>query len=172
MRGCCISAQLLLHLAAMFTNRRSAGLLLFFAFTAAAQLPAQTWADVKALPSGTSVRISAGSKTVTGTLQGTTDDSLLLDSGKDQKSFPRQEVMRVSVKKQSHRGRNSLIGLGVGAASGAAIGAAAHKDCTGFCIFNESRGIDAGVGALVIGILGALAGALIPTGGWREVYHQ
>lgn len=149
----------------------SAGVLFFFVLAGVAPLTAQNWTDVKALTPGTVVRVSAGSKTMTGSVQSITDESLFLNSGKDRKTFSRQEVTRLSVKKHSHRARNSLIGLAVGAGTGAAIGAATYKTCTGLCILSESRGIDAGAGALVFGILGALVGALVPTGGWREIYH-
>ena len=105
-------------------------------------------------------------------LQGVTDDSLGIDSGKGRETFTRQEVKRVAVKKQGHRGRNTLIGLGTGAAIGAVAGAAYYTPCTGLCILNPTRAQDAGVGAVVLGVVGAVVGALIPTGGWHEVYKQ
>jgi hypothetical protein len=80
--------------------------------------------------------------------------------------------MRVSVKKQGHRGRNTLIGLGAGAVLGVVIGEASHKDCTGFCLLNATRGQDAGIGAVLFGVIGTVVGALIPTGGWSDVYKQ
>jgi hypothetical protein len=78
----------------------------------------------------------------------------------------------VLLRGDSHRGRNSLIGLAGGAAIGAIIGAAAHQDCTGWCIFNTSRGGDAAAGAIVVGGIGAIVGALIPTRSWLEVYRR
>ena len=86
--------------------------------------------------------------------------------------FTRQEVMRVSVKKKGYRGRNTLIGLGAGAAIGVVVGVASHQDCTGFCLLYTTRGQDAGIGAIIFGVIGTAVGALIPTGGWREVYKQ
>jgi len=86
--------------------------------------------------------------------------------------FPQQEAKRVLLRGDSHRGRNSLIGLGGGAAIGAIIGAATHHDCTGWCIFDSSRGVDAAAGAIVVGGIGAIVGALIPTRSWLEVYRQ
>ena len=50
------------------------------------------------------MRISVGSRTVNGQVRSVADDSLAVDSGKGQEMFRRQEVLRVSVKKQSHRG--------------------------------------------------------------------
>jgi hypothetical protein len=165
-------AHVLLYLAAMFKNISAAAVLFVFALVAAAQSPAQNWNNVKSLAAGTPVRISVGSRTVSGQVQGVADDSLGVSSGKGQEMFTRQEVMRVSVKKNGHRGRNTLIGLGAGAAIGAVVGVASHKDCTGFCILYTSRGQDAAIGAIVLGVIGTAVGALIPTGGWREVYRQ
>jgi len=149
-----------------------AAVLLVFALAAAPRLQAQNWNDLKSLAIGTRVRISVASHTVQGQVQSVGDASLAIDSGKGVEMFTRQEVTRVSVKKESHRGRNALIGLGAGAAIGAVVGAVSHKDCTGFCIFYTSRGQDTGIGAVVVGVIGTGVGALIPTGGWREVYKQ
>jgi hypothetical protein len=162
----------MLYWAAMFTHVRAVSFLFVFAMASAAQSPAQNWTSVTAIAVGTSVRVSVGSRTVNGQVQGVTDDSLSINSGKGQEIFTRPEVVRVSVKKQSHRRRNALIGLGAGAAIGAAVGAASHKDCSGFCIFYTTRGQDAGIGAIVFGGIGTAVGALIPTGGWREVYKK
>lgn len=156
----------------MLKHLRAASFLFVFAPASIAQSPVQSWTSVTAIAAGTSVRVSVGSRTVNGQVQGVTDDSLSLNSGKGQEIFTRPEVVRVSVKKQSHRGRNTLIGLGAGATIGAAVGAASHKDCAGFCIFYTTRGQDAGIGAVVFGVIGTAVGALIPTGGWREVYKK
>src|ERR1035437_4534498 len=100
----------------MFRRIRAAAFLFIFALAAAAQSPAQSWNEVKAFAAGTSVRISAGLHTISGQLQEVTDDSITVESGKKQQAFRRQDVTRVSVKKDAHRGRNTLIGLGAGAA--------------------------------------------------------
>jgi hypothetical protein len=157
----------------MIELNRSTAVLLALTLTAAAQAPAQDWSSAKALPVGTEVRISAGSRTVSGQIQSVTDDALTVNSGKGQEMFARQEIARVSVRKRGHRGRNALIGLAVGAGAGAAIGAATDTTgCKGSCIFQVSKGEAAGVGAAVFGAIGALVGAVIPTGGWREVYKK
>jgi hypothetical protein len=145
--------------------------LLIFAVAASAQTPAQDWNNVKAIAAGTVVRVKMNSRDVRGQLQGVTDDRLTVDSENGPAMFSRQEILRVSVKKKGHRLRNTLIGLGAGVAGGAVIGAASHKDCTGFCILYTTRAQDAGIGAALGAIVGTAVGALIPTGGWREVYH-
>jgi hypothetical protein len=155
----------------MSKSIRAAAFLFVFALAAAAQPPAQSWQDVKALTAGTAVRISAGSHTTSGQLQQVTDDSIVEESGKTQQSFRRQDVMRVSVKKDAHRGRNALIGLGAGAAIGAITGAASHQDCTGYCPFYTTRGQGAAIVAGAFAIVGTIVGTLIPTGGWHEIYR-
>ncbi len=78
--------------------------------------------------------------------------------------FTRLQVTRVSIKRQGHRGRNTLIGLGVGAGVGLAIGLAARQ---GF--FDN----DVTAGGIVGGaLIGTLIGVAIPNGGWRDVYRQ
>jgi len=155
----------------MIKLMRAVVVLLLFALAAAGQTPAKDWTSVRALPVGTEVRISAGSRTVSGDLQNVTDDSLIVNSGKGQETFTRQEITKVSVKKRGHRVRNALIGLGIGAGAGLAIGFATTSHCTGFCNIvppGEVRGAAAGGGAAV----GAFIGAIIHTGGWREVYKK
>jgi hypothetical protein len=119
------------------------------------------------------VRVSVHSRTIRGQVQNVNDDTLTVNSGKGQEMFARQDVARVSVKKRGHRGRNVLIGLAVGAGAGAAIGAATNTTgCKGSCIFQLSKGEAAGLGAVVLGGIGALVGAAIPTGGWQDVYNK
>ena len=118
------------------------------------------------------MRITTGSRTLRGRVLRVTDESLVLGSGKSQEMFPQQEVKRVLLRGDSHRGRNSLIGLGAGAAAGLITGAVGHQDCTGWCIFYTSRGTDMAAGAIVLGGIGAAVGALIPSRSWLEVYRQ
>ncbi len=128
--------------------------------------------NVKTISPGTEIRI-AGPRpgTVHGTLESATGDFLALNFSVGQETFTRQQVTRVSVKKQGHRGRHALIGLGVGAGAGLGIGAAADHSCAAKgCFFgpNFSKAIVTPFGAGV----GALVGALIPSGGWRDIYKQ
>jgi hypothetical protein len=144
------------------------------ATTAVAQKNAGDWNTVKALTTGTEVRITTGSRTVSGKVDRITDDTLVMTSGKGSEIFNQQDVTRVSVGKQGHRGRNTLIGLGIGTGAGIGIGlGVGHaNDCsTGwFCGLNT--GIAGALGG-AIGLVGGTAiGALIPTGGWREVYEK
>src|SRR5258706_6743706 len=131
------------------------------AATAFAQPNATDWNTVKALATGADVRLTAGSRTVQGKLLRVNDENIVLALGKSQEMFPQQEVLRIRLKGDSHRGRNSLIGLGGGGAVGGIIGTATYSECNSFCILNPSRGALAAGGAIVGGGLGAIVGALI-----------
>jgi hypothetical protein len=149
-----------------------AAMLLLVASSAPAQQNFTDWNTVKALATGAEVRITTGSRTVRGRVLRITDDSLVLATGKSQEMFQQQEVTRVLLKGDSHRGRNSLIGLAGGAGIGLIIGAVGHQDCTGWCIFYTSRGADMAAGGIILGGIGAAVGALIPTRSWLEVYRR
>jgi hypothetical protein len=149
-----------------------AAMLVLMASLASAQAKFTDWSTVKALATGADVRITTDSRTVRGKVLRVTDDALVLASGKSQEMFPLQEVKRVLLRGDSHRGRNSLIGLGAGAAAGLITGAVGHQDCTGWCIFYTSRGTDMAAGAIILGGIGAGVGALIPTRSWLEIYRQ
>ena len=142
-----------------------------FALGLAAQTP--DWNNVKSIAPATQILIArAGSSAVRGELQSVSDDSISINASSGQQSVPRGQVARLSVRKKGNRGRHALIGLVIGAGAGAVVGAASYSSCNGFCIINPSRGALAGAGAAVGGLLGAGVGALLPSGGWREVYRQ
>ena len=134
---------------------RFAAMLAFVATTVAAQAD---WNTVKALTTGTDVRIMTGSRTVRGRIDRITDETLVVTSGKAQETFTQQEVMRVSLKGDNHRGRNALIGLGAGAATGLIIGAATYSDCKGLSNINFSQRVAMARGKLVLGGLRAFTG--------------
>jgi hypothetical protein len=147
------------------------------AFGAAAQTPVSTWERVKALAPGTEIRVaSATAKTIQGALESVTDSELVvLKQGSGPQSFPRERIVRVSVRGKDHRLRNALIGLGVGTAVGLGvgygIGHAQANNCSNkggwFCGLDEGAGIAVGgVGGLVGG---TLTGVFWHTG-WRELY--
>ena len=140
------------------------------ATTLGAQTNVADWNTVKALTTGTQVRITAGSRSVRGEIERTTYDIFVVASGKGQEMFDRQQVSVVSVKKPSRRKRNTLIGLAAGAGGGLAIGLATRPG-PGQWEIVSSEAVTAGlVGAGAI--VGSLIGVIIPTGGWREIYKK
>jgi hypothetical protein len=151
--------------------RRTAALLFLLVATVAAQTNASNWNTVKALSAGTDVRIMTGSRTVNGRIDRISDDTLMLASKGGQEKFKPQEVARVSVHGESHRRRNMLIGIGIGAGGGLALGAAAAGTCSGTICGGHGPAVVVGV-AGAGALLGALIGAVIPTGGWREIYKK
>jgi len=131
-------------------------------------LPAQPadWAVVKLLAPGTQVRVEAGHRR-SGPILSVTDEAIVLRSGGQEQTFTRAQVTRVDVKKRGHRKRNALIGAAAGAGAGAGLAAAAAS-CGGDCIGSQAVEIGAPIG---LGLIGAAIGAVIPTGGWRELYR-
>ena len=85
-----------------------------------------------------------------------------------QETLARQEIKRVQSKRPGHRGRNTLIGLGVGhPADGFAAGAGIDHETPTAGSRNAGKAVLTPIGA----IIGTVVGVAIPTGGWREVYR-
>lgn len=160
-------------MAAMITTGvvcRLGVLLALLAATTAAQTSAANWNSVKTLTAGTQVRVTAGARTVHGQIDRITDDALVETSGKGQETFERQQVSVVSVRKPSHRKRNALIGLGAGTGIGLGVGIAARSRPGQLEIIPNGAVTAAFTFAGAIG--GTIVGAVIPTGGWREIYRK
>jgi hypothetical protein len=144
-------------------------LVLLIALASGLAVAQPNWANVKNLPVGEEIRVSAeGGKSFRGQLQSVTDESLVILAANTQQSLPRAQVLKVSTKGESHRKRNAFIGLGIGAGAGLGIGAAVDR-CTGFCIGPRDIGKAAltPLGAL----LGTIIGAVWPTGTWHDIYR-
>ena len=105
-------------------------------------------------------------KVYEGKFQAFTGESIRLLNGEQNRTFLKSDVLRISTKKPGHRRRNALIGTGAGSATGLAIGAATTHEG------EWMRGIGIGLGAAVGAIGGAALGAVIPTGGWEEIYRN
>jgi hypothetical protein len=72
--------------------------------------------------------------------------SLLID--RDEASIQRNEVFSVHILKPTHRGRNTLIGLGIGTAAGALIGLNINtRACEQYFVIGIGMGAGAGLGA-------------------------
>jgi len=95
----------------------------------------------------------------------------VIRSGEGEQTLARDQVKRVSIRSKGHRGRNALIGAGIGAGAGLGIGASIDNNCSKtsiVCTGNKGKAIL----TPAFGLLGAGIGALIPAGGWREVYRS
>jgi hypothetical protein len=133
------------------------------------------WPAVAALTPGTEIRVDTAARKmrgVQGLLRSVSDDALIFTPSKKgsqgEVTIPRQDVTRLSVKKQSHRTRNTLIGAGIGGAAGLGIGLASR--CDGKFVCPVSDGAITGGGAAAGAVVGAIIGALMPSGGWHEIY--
>lgn len=141
-------------------------------FVALSQLSfAQTndWATVKLLLPSQKVKVvTADGKSYAGSIQSVADDSIRI--GKNQ-LIQKQDVRQILLRTPGHRGRNALIGAGIGAAVGLGLGAAAGCEKNDWCFV--SRGEAIAVGMPFFGGVGAGVGALLPShGGWHEVYSS
>jgi hypothetical protein len=128
------------------------------------------WANVKALPIGGEIRVSLQTgKSYRGQVQNVTEESLIIVAASSQETLARAQIKKISSKGDSHRMRNTLIGLGIGAGSGLAIGAGSDASCGGHCWFGNNIGKEVltPVGAIV----GTLIGVAWPTGLWHDVYR-
>lgn len=130
------------------------------------------WNVLQQLTSGEQVKVVlTDGASRRGTFQSANDSAVVIHSGKGEQMLQRDQVDRVLVKGRSHRKRNALIGAGIGAGAGLGAGAAIDNDCSKtsiICTGNKGKAIL----TPVFGLLGAGIGALIPSGGWREVYRS
>ncbi len=137
------------------------------------------WSNLKTLTSGAEIQITAADrlKAFRGRFQSVTDDDLTVRTATGQEMLARSLVSKVLLKKNNHRMRNSLLGLAIGAGGGLAAGAGldAAASCKGQAFFgscfdpggpNFLKEVFTPLGAFI----GVTTGALIHTGGWREVY--
>lgn len=153
----------------MSTSQTRAAAIFVLAVSTLAAQSAADWNTVKALAPGTQIRLQAPPRKLAGKIRSVTDDTLVLQSGAGEQTVMLSQITRIEAKKTSHRKRNVLIGLGVGAGIGLGIGLAA-RSCSGFgCIGHTA--VEAGAPP-VFAVLGALVGAVLPTGGWRDIYRR
>jgi hypothetical protein len=129
--------------------------------------PIAQWANLNGLESGSEIRVVLnGGKTITGFLQTVSADSMAINAATSQEALSRQDVKLVSLKRPGHRGRNTVIGLLIGAGAGLASGAAIDHNSHGW-FPNLGKDVLTPLGA----IIGTVVGVAIPTGGWRVVYR-
>ena len=104
-------------------------------------------------PGRTVVVMQHSGKRAEGKVLSLTGESITVQAGAQPSSIRREEVFRVRA--AGIRSRNSLIGLGSGAAAGVAFGAN---------LGSRRHGLSAAVFGGVFGGIGAAAGAAIPIG--------
>lgn len=136
----------------------------------AAQNP--DWNNLKQLSPSQQVRVVVnGGKSFKGELQSVTDDAIIIRANGADQTLSRSSVRKVSSRRPGHRLRHALIGAAVGAGVGLGAGAAIDNNCTRqdiVCTGNWGKGIL----TPAFGLIGAGIGALLPSGGWQEVYRS
>ena len=113
-----------------------------------------SWEGIKAVPPGDEVvvRLRNG-QTLKGNLINISDTTLTIDQAQRTTDVTRGDTLRVHRVVSKSAKRATLIGIGIGAGVGIAAAVAAAKS-------GEGEG-DADLGALIAGVVGAGAGALI-----------
>ena len=145
------------------TSRTRLTLLLFLGVPAAlwAQKQQGSWSDLNRLKAGQGIEvIESRMQRHTGEFVNVTDQVLTLQAGGADLSIKREDIVRVSTSSGPRRGEHTVIGLLVGGAIGAGIGALAGSS-HGF-LGASDRGIAALVGIVIGAPSGALVGAMIP----------
>ncbi len=132
--------------------------------------------DPARVDAGSRVRIAApvfGGKKEVATVVSVTGDSLVLRQGAstNYRSVAKSDITGLEVSRGTYtrKGRGALLGLLIGAGTGAAVGYASYqkpKPCEGFSCLGEifgpsSRSFNMGIGATIGGLLGAGVGALV-----------
>jgi len=152
--------------------------LLLLAVAASAQVPASKWENLQQLAPRTQLRIAtrASSKLIQGKLESVTESDVTLRLSAGPQTFPRVQIVSVSMRTNDRRLHKMLLGLGIGTAAGLligyGIGRAQQSNCTksggGWCGFYGAEGAVLGGASGLVG--GSLAGAFWPINRWREVY--
>ncbi len=118
------------------------------------------WGSLKQIALGQTIKVTVKhGASSQGDFQSATEDALVLRVAGGDRSIARETVRQVS-----------LIGAAIGAGGGLGAGIAIDNDCSPnaiVCTGNYGKGILTPVFAL----LGAGIGALLPAGGWHEIYR-
>jgi hypothetical protein len=129
------------------------------------------WGNLKQVaPSQTIKVIATDGKSSQGDFQFVSDDALVLRLADGDRSFPRDTVQRVSIKRNGHRGKHALIGAAIGAGGGLGAGIAVDHCTPTVIVCTENKG--KAILTPGFALLGAGIGALLPAGGWREIYRS
>src|SRR6266436_628777 len=90
------------------------------------------WGNLKQVAPGQTIKVIAtDGKSSQGDLESVSDDTLVLRLAGGDRSFPRETVQRVSIKRDGHRGKHALIGAVIGAGGGLGAGIAVDQNQIG-----------------------------------------
>ena len=139
----------------------------------------RSWDNLKSLvPGEETLVVTNDVKSHQGKFESWSDSGITLRQKKGELTLARKDVFRVSqMVGHNHSTRNALIGMTVGATTGAAIGLKHYyrpRNCTLGPDFNCGYPNNLNLLAWltpVSALGGAAVGGLLPTGGWRDVYR-
>jgi hypothetical protein len=131
----------------------------------AAPQGAPGWPEVVALARGTEVRVQLDAGSVRGQVVDVAADTIRLRLGSDETTFDRARVRLVE--RQTSKPRR-LRNAGIGFAAGVGVGVAAYAaTCKSNCM---AEGVV--VWTVPLEVIGAITGAMWPSGGWQTVYRR
>ena len=127
-----------------------------------AQLPAEPdtsdWNNLRQLRAGDKVEVVTDNLSKhKGKVLAWTEEAISLRTGNQELTISREEVYRVTLLSKSHRARNAWVGMAIGAAAGAVIGAVSLNSSD---FIPEARAL---FGALLGAGAGAGVGAAFPS---------
>jgi hypothetical protein len=133
---------------------------------------ARDWASLAGCSPAPEIRVTpARGARVRGAFVSASADSLVIRTAKSERALARGEVKRVEVKVPGRRVKHMLTGMAVGAGGGGLLVAAANATpCTGVICIRPDMNATAKAVSL-FAVLGALTGAVLPAGGWKEIYR-
>ncbi len=153
----------------MNQSKHFAFLALIFSALIAAASPLRAaksdWNHLQALKPDVQVRVVQNDdKSYEGAFQSMNDSGITLRLAAGSQTFARPDIFRIYFRSKNNRLRNTLIGVGIGAALAALAQGANH--------WGENTGIRTiwWVWPVGMGTFGGI-GAAIPTGGWHVVYR-
>jgi len=137
-----------------------------------------SWGNLKSLTPGQEIRVVVRSvKSYQGKFESLSDSGITLRQAGGEQTLARKDVFRVSRKGQDHHAQNALFGAILGAGAGLVIGLSPYyiqRNCTLGPAFNCGYPPNAHWVKVLTplgGVGGFVVGALIPSGGWHDVYR-
>ena len=130
------------------------------------------WERLKHLAAGDQVHVVLNDgKSYAAKFQSFSDEAIVVRASAGEQTFSRQDVLRVSALKESHRMRNAIIGAAAGC--GAGLGIAAAYASSQRKEYPQNRYFEV-YGPILGGVLGATGsglGAALSKGGWHDIYR-
>ena len=138
-----------------------------------------SWDNLKSLTPSQEIRVVMNDvKPYQGEFESLSDGGITLRQAACEQTLARKDVLRVSQKiGQNRRVRNTLIGMVVGAGAGLVIGLTPYmiqRNCTEGPAFNCGYPPNPPRTEALTpmgGLAGAAIGAVVRTGGWRDLYR-